>query len=258
MILLVDLGNTRLKLAARTPDGGIRALGEARYADCGIDEALARALDGGEPGQFASALCANVAGEAAGQALTGALQQRGVGPPEFLRARPEAFGVRCAYPEPLRLGADRWAALLGARGMTAGACLVVDAGSALTIDAMGPRGRHLGGWILPGLAMMVGALELRTGDLAARRRASEAPAGDAFPTDSGPAMEQGARLAATGAIWSARARLEERGGGAVRVLLTGGDAESLLGAVDGAERVPDLVFRGLARAAGGPEGTGSA
>jgi type III pantothenate kinase len=200
------------------------------------------------------AWCANVAGPAAGEALAAALAQAGGGGISFLRAAAEACGVHCAYAQPARLGADRWAALLGARGLCAGPCLVVDAGSALTIDAMAAAGRHLGGWILPGLAMMVAALEARTGDLARLRQASAPAAGEGFPTDTGPAMEGGARLAALGAIAAAQERLAAHAGAPPRLFLTGGDAPALRSALDNVELVPELVLLGLARAAAGNAG----
>jgi type III pantothenate kinase len=246
-MLLLDLGNTRLKAALRTPDG-FRLLGQASHRDQGLAAALGAAL-GGTGLAGAGALCANVAGPAAGRALADALQSRGCAPVTFLRASAAACGVRCAYAEPARFGADRWAALLGARGLTDGACLVVDAGSALTIDAMAPGGRHLGGWIIPGLAMMVAALEARTGDLAGLRRASPPAAAAAFPSDTGPAIDEGARLAATGAVELARARLTAHCGAEPRLFLAGGDAGALGAALPGAELVPELVLLGLARVA---------
>jgi type III pantothenate kinase len=252
--LLLDLGNTRLKAAWRRPEGGFGPLGEADHRSLGIAAALERALGmvpGGAPAQQAdAALVANVAGEAAGESLATALRNRGM-TVRFLRAVPEACGVRCAYAEPARLGADRWAALLGARTLTGGACLVVDAGSALTVDAMAPAGRHLGGWIIPGMNLMIDALEARTGDLGGLRRASPAGASAPFPADTAPAMEQGAQLAALGAVQLARARLEAHCGAPARLLVTGGDAGRLLADIGDAEHVPDLVLRGLARAADG-------
>lgn len=254
MKLLIDLGNSRLKVAVPAPGGRIRLLGEARHREAGVEAALATALQGVGPQDVTGVLCANVAGGAAGHALEEALQARGWGRPDFLRARPEACGVRCAYAEPARLGADRWAALLGARSLTEGACLVVDAGSALTIDAMAPGGLHLGGWIIAGLGMMLEALESSTGDLRALRLASAGvPLAD-FPADSGPAMEGGVLLAAAGAVRVARERLEARSGVVARLLVTGGDARALLPALAGAEHAPELVLQGLARAAGGRQG----
>lgn len=250
MTLLLDLGNSRLKAALRVPGDGIRLLGEARHREAGIDAALAAALDGLAIDRIDGALCANVAGVAAGQTLAEALRSAGCHALTFLRARPEACGVRCGYAEPGHLGADRWAALLGARGLTDGACLVVDAGSALTIDAMGPGGIHLGGWIIPGLAMMLESMEARTGDLRTLRQASADVPPAAFPADTGPAMEAGVRLAAVGAVRLALSRLEDECAAAARLLLTGGDAGPLQGLLAGAEHWPDLVLRGLARAAG--------
>ncbi len=247
MILLLDLGNTRLKAAWPLPGGGVRLLGEASHREVGMDEALARILDG-EALEGQAALCANVAGAVAGESLGAALRASGGGSLAFLRAEREFGGVRCAYHDPSHLGADRWAALLGARALSGEPCLVVDAGSALTLDALAPGGRHLGGWILPGLAMMLAALEARTGDLGNLRRASRAAGEDEFPADTGPAMEAGARLAAVGAVRTARARLEAHCGGPARLLLTGGDAAVLGFALPDARHVPDLVLQGLAQA----------
>src|SRR6056297_1923141 len=193
MMLLLDLGNTRLKAAWPLPGGGVRLIGEASHRDQPMREALARILDGqaleGRP-----ALCANVAGPAAGEQLGEALRETGGGALTFLRAEREFGGVHCGYHDPSHLGADRWAALLGARGLSGEACLVVDAGSALTLDALAPGGRHLGGWILPGLAMMVAALEARTGDLGNLRRASRAASDGEFPADTGPARSEERRV----------------------------------------------------------------
>lgn len=63
---------------------------------------------------------------------------------------PQALGVINGYREPGRLGADRWMALLGAAGMSAQDCIVIDAGSAITVDLLRADGQHLGGAILPG------------------------------------------------------------------------------------------------------------
>ncbi|NHA14258.1 type III pantothenate kinase [Thioalkalivibrio sp. XN279] len=250
MTLLLDLGNTRLKAARSDGSGGLELLGEASHREHGMAGALARALGASAPGAGV-AWCANVAGPAAGEALAAALAQAGGGGLSFLRAAPEACGVSCAYAEPARLGADRWAALLGARGLSAAPCVVVDAGSALTIDAMAAQGRHLGGWILPGLAMMVDALEARTGDLARFRQASAPAVTGGFPTDTRSAMEEGARLAALGAVAAAQERLALHAGAPARLFLTGGDAPALHSALETAELVPELVLLGLARAAAG-------
>lgn len=61
-----------------------------------------------------------------------------------------AAGVVSAYPEAQRLGVDRWLALLGGAGVTKRDAIIVDAGSAITVDLLREDGLHLGGAILPG------------------------------------------------------------------------------------------------------------
>ena len=62
----------------------------------------------------------------------------------------QALGVTNGYEKPDRLGVDRWMAMLGAAGMTESDCIVIDAGSAITVDLLRGDGRHLGGAILSG------------------------------------------------------------------------------------------------------------
>jgi len=62
----------------------------------------------------------------------------------------KALGITNGYLEPTRLGDDRWMALLAAAEIVDGDCLVIDAGSAITLDLLRADGCHLGGAILPG------------------------------------------------------------------------------------------------------------
>lgn len=64
---------------------------------------------------------------------------------------PRVLGVTNAYRQPERLGVDRWMALIAASELAAGDAVVIDAGSALTLDLMQADGQHLGGAILPGI-----------------------------------------------------------------------------------------------------------
>ena len=74
-------------------------------------------------------------------------------------SEPQALGVTNGYEQPDRLGVDRWMALLGAAGMTTSDCIVIDAGSAITIDLLRGDCRHLGGAILPGLNTSIEAFK---------------------------------------------------------------------------------------------------
>lgn len=60
------------------------------------------------------------------------------------------LGVTSAYAEPESLGDDRWMALLAAHQLAPRGCMVIDAGSAITLDLLRADGQHLGGAIIPG------------------------------------------------------------------------------------------------------------
>ena len=62
------------------------------------------------------------------------------------------------YKHPERLGVDRWLAMLGARTHSQQELLVIDAGTALTVDLMNTNNEHLGGYIVPGVQMAQEAL----------------------------------------------------------------------------------------------------
>jgi type III pantothenate kinase len=74
-------------------------------------------------------------------------------------------GMRSLYSDPSRLGADRWAALVGARALSNKNALIINAGTATTIDLLGSNGVHYGGWILPGLTLMQTSLANNTAQL---------------------------------------------------------------------------------------------
>lgn len=69
-----------------------------------------------------------------------------------------------AYADPDQLGVDRWLNMLAAYQMHQSAVMVVSIGTATTIDIVDASGRHLGGYILPGIEMMQSALQNATAD----------------------------------------------------------------------------------------------
>lgn len=173
---------------------------------------------------------------------------------QFVSSGKDACGVRNGYRDAWRLGADRWVALLGARVLLPNrAVLIVDAGTALTLDLLGADGRHHGGVIVPGPQLMVQSLLRETSGI--RRRA--AGSGRAawvgpvsrrlFARDTRTALQAGACHAATALIQRAH-------GQAVRLLhsepvlvLTGGAAVQIRSLLQPPVRLrPDLVLRGLA------------
>nr|WP_010130259.1 type III pantothenate kinase [Microbulbifer agarilyticus] len=159
MILELDQGNTR---------GKWRLL---RVAPAGVSQVVTRGAFAPGPWWSAEHLpdawfqhrptrvrCGNVAGAQVAQQIATRLQQEFAVPVAFARVSPECAGVTCAYQEIGRLGVDRWLAVLAAFARDSSPALVVDCGSAVTLDLLGDGGRHLGGYIVPGLGLMRRAL----------------------------------------------------------------------------------------------------
>lgn len=76
---------------------------------------------------------------------------------------PAAGGLINGYADANRLGVDRWLALLAARQVAPGDLVVVDAGTAITLDLVRADGKHLGGYILPGVTRQAQSLWGGTG-----------------------------------------------------------------------------------------------
>lgn len=161
----------------------------------------------------------------------------------------EMAGVRNGYEEFERLGLDRWLAMLGGFHLAAGACLVLDFGTAVTADFVSSDGEHLGGFICPGMPLMRNQLrthtrKIRYGDLAAERALENLLPG----RTTVEAVERGCSLMLRGFVLTQLELARSYWGADYSVFLTGGDAELVSGVVPEAKVVPDLVFVGLAMA----------
>ncbi len=245
--LLLDIGNSRIKWAqAGRGRQRLRNHGEApRPAPEGLP-GLARQAWGRLRPRRVLASC--VAGPAFAQALATWCHEAWDLEPELVQAPGHGWGVTNAYRLPQRLGPDRWAALVAARRRTREPVCVVDAGTALTIDALDAEGRHLGGLIVPGLALMRRALLEGTGALEALTTDPEPADGAALlARDTAPAIEGGALYALVALVARVPRDLEAELGCPLRRLLTGGDAPRLLPLLgEGYDHAQHLVLEGLA------------
>lgn len=230
-LLCVDSGNTRLKW-------GLRA-GAAWSAQGAVPLAEAAALDELLPEKPTRIVACNVAGAAVAQALALAADRLRA-PLLWAHAHARQCGVTNGYERPTQLGADRWAALVGAWHLQRGACLVVNAGTATTIDVLDAAGVFRGGLILPGLALMRAALATNTAGLPQAQ-------GDfrELPTNTDDAIVSAALHATLGAVERMFGQVAALP--AATCLLAGGNAAALapLLAVP-LRRVDALVLEGLA------------
>ena len=244
-ILLIDVGNTRIKWAWLSAAGDeLQDAGGARTSDSLFSLPFLNCED-----PVTGALACNVAGIELGRKLAGLVRERLAVELKFAQPQASACGVTAAYANPLNLGADRWAALIGAHALGPRDYCIIDAGSTVTLDLLLADGRHLGGYIAPGREMSLAAMARGTADLASRLKGHSREPKDLAPgTDSAEAMEKGALAAQLGMIRTGMQRLATRGGGSPTLLLTGGGADALIatGELPEAQPVPDLVLRGLA------------
>ena len=214
MIVAIDAGNSRIKWGVHNGAGWL-ASGTVATAD--VDQ-LADAVD--EWPATARIVVCNVAGAAVGRRIESIVSARHTSISHFHPAA-ECGGVTNGYEQPTQLGADRWAALVGARALVAGPCLVVCAGTATTIDRLDADGRFGGGVILPGFDLMRAALADNTAQLPLAEGSFRET-----PTNTMDAIVSGCLAAQLGAIERLFAPLAGQAGAVC--LLTGGAAPRLL------------------------------
>lgn len=160
--------------------------------------------------------------------------------PWFARTPARSGELVNSYADPSRMGVDRWLAMLGAWRRQPGRLCVVDAGSALTIDLVAPDGRHEGGYIIPGPALMERALLLDTDRV---RFAEDVDYRLSPGTSTAEAVRHGIAVAQAGALALVLRRSAVK---ASELVFCGGGGELLMALADsGGKYVPDLVFEGL-------------
>ena len=243
--LLFDVGNTRLKwgLLAQSRIGKTGSITREKLHDAGFG-----ALTSNLPKDVDRVLVSNVAGHTFATRLSGVIGMHCNCDVHFAHAEKEGYGVTNSYRRPRRIGVDRWVAMVGARAEFRSALCVVDAGTAVTIDALNGDGVHLGGMIVPGLSMMADALHVNTSEIPpARKSAANSPTGmNAFANTTESAVQNGALTSISGSVERA-VRLMRSVGYRPKVVLTGGDASRILKLLDAnVLHRPNLVLEGLA------------
>ncbi|QDU68792.1 type III pantothenate kinase [Engelhardtia mirabilis] len=265
--LTADLGNSALKLAAWRPleRGAIGAAHPAARAtlehgkgdDPGrLVEGLAAFLDQAAASGAAVQVAAlsSVAGPERTaplvETLSAVLKTRGV----ELYCGPD-HGLANLCDEPHTVGADRLFAARGALELLGRGCVVIDVGSAMTVDAVvagdpdatEPRGRFLGGAIAPGPWLLAQALA--TGG--AQLKLIEPRAGvPALGQVTGAALESGVVHGLRGAAFELARRVGAEAGLADSVRVVTGGARGLLLDPEpfwtgDLREDPDLVLRGV-------------
>ncbi len=149
--------------------------------------------------------------------------------------------------EPEKVGVDRLLAALAAYRLTGSACVVVDCGTAVTVDAVDADGTFLGGAIFPGRDMMARALAEGAAQLPT---VAIGPAESGIGRNTEEAIRAGIVHGSDGALAALIAGAQAAAGRKATVILTGGDAPLPGSPVlrPAFKVVPDLVLAGLVMA----------
>jgi type III pantothenate kinase len=263
LYLVFDIGNTRLKWAAveSTQNTGDRnkklwaysgSISNKSFQSPELRAELSDYISKTLPKPDAIGFCC-VAGDSAIKNLQSLFPQWQDLDWKQLKGDSPYDGIRTLYQDPSKLGADRWAAIIGARALSSTNTLIINSGTATTIDLLGGNGVHYGGWILPGLSLMQESLQGNTAQLPLAVRSSTPATQASFGSNTDEAIISGCDAAQIGAILRAVHLAKEMHHPVERIWLDGGNAKILMHEIQKfpelaalpVEPIEGLVTRGL-------------
>ncbi len=227
LLLTLDVGNTTIGAGVFSGRRFVRALNwptRPHASRAALERTLAASLRrAGLHGPWAGAVFASVV-PSLDRPLRAAV--RSICRTEVLQVTARTpLPVRNAYGTPRTVGADRLAAAVAAVAEFGAPVIVVDFGTAITVDAVSPRREYLGGAILPGVDLAANTLAAHTAllprlDLSGppRRRIS------ALGRTTQDSLEAGLRLGTAAAVRALISGLRRALGSKAPVVATGGGA----------------------------------
>lgn len=243
MILLIDLGNTRIKWAELS-DNAISFGGAKAHKNQNLAQLM--------PEMWAhlprpeSIWVANVAGDSYLHEMQAWFEKNWNLQAHFVNSASHYGDVKSAYKQAEKLGVDRWLNLIAARQQIKSPVCIVDCGSFLTIDVMDETGLHHGGYITSGLDMMYAALSYYSqGRLAFTFEQHENLLG--LGTSTRECIVKGSCQMLVAFINQVTASAAKKFGAKTEFIITGGDTHLLLPFLtQHYHQRPALVFEGLA------------
>jgi type III pantothenate kinase len=161
------------------------------------------------------------------------------------------FALRIDVERPDRVGADRLAAAAAANSLRSAECsaIVIDSGTAITVDGVSREGVFLGGAILPGRKLSSQALSSGTDLLPLVSPAADALPKIALGRSTDEAIQSGLFWGTVGALRELVRRITDELDADPQLFVTGGDMQSFVGVLgDEVRYVPHLVLTGVALA----------
>lgn len=242
MDILIDIGNTRVKWKAVSVEAGSENHHFLYQSTTFIND-LEKSITGNINDQISHVYVSNVAGEKIKIKLVQWFVDKFQVKPVFAQSQRKMHGLVSAYIHPEQLGVDRFLAMLGANVQPDEAMVIIDCGTAVTVDCVNTCKQFVGGVILPGINLMRNSLFHNAAALNVPVKEQNFTM---FATDTDLAIGSGTILAVTSVIETAMKKLKELSGVEPKCIVTGGDGELIRSQLSfEADYCPDLVLEGL-------------
>ena len=235
MKLLIDAGNSRLKWAVDGPDYWKTGVCPRSEFGQSLKDTLPESI------KINRVLASSTRNQSYNQQLSELTKQLFDQQTHFIKAERRQSGVINRYGPSQALGADRWASLVAARYLSTSPSVVIDCGTAVTVDALNADGIFEGGVIFPGISLALESLN-QTDNLHIAQRVTPS----VFALSTEQAMYSGVVCSIAAGIDGIVQQMRKTLGYTVNVYLSGGDAQALEPLLDHSViNKPDMVLIGL-------------
>ncbi len=226
MNLLVDIGNSNIKWCFSSQNN-LSEVQSYQYSNESLERLLlSNLLNDQRCSNIIEVYICSVAGVKINSLFSSWLASNVLASVFYFESSAQQFGVQNAYSEVSNLGNDRWLALIYVHQFYQSDACVIDCGTAITIDVVLKNGRHEGGLIAPGYTSQIDAINLKTNIDTIKEFVNQRKP-TILQNNTHDCIETGCRLMSLGFIKNTVAQLTSQFGDTLKVVLTGGDAESL-------------------------------
>lgn len=216
-MLLFDIGNSRTKYT-RVTDVGLSDTMTINNQEFTINSIL------NDIKSASQLIVASVSDDRILNLLTDACKQYNTTLKE-IKSESQNGDVLSGYDKPETLGVDRWLALIGAEQLYPKRnLLIIDSGTATTVDLIDKEARHIGGWIMPGIETIFSSVIKSTSNVKASHISKPSLL---FGRNTNTNVNSACWAMTVGAINEAIYQAQQMLGELDNVILTGGNAENI-------------------------------
>ncbi len=241
MYLLLDAGNTRLKCAIANSDQQIieTAVIDYVHLDNSLDQLCSQH-------SLISVAVSSVAGDTRNTQIIECCAKLFSLSPMFAAVTQSACGLSNHYRTQQTLGVDRWVAAIGLSAKVGVNRVIVDAGTAVTVDLLDASNAYRGGVILPGAKLMHDSLVGETAGIYSEPTSVDSAIGET----TSECVNAGAKFGLVGAVDRVIDEFSREIGDNApwQISICGGDGEwlcNLMASPHPKILAPQLIFRGL-------------